>query len=463
MHKFLTLEGILLILGYLALSFLIVWFISLFKYKNDDETRRYFYLGFFYKIACCIGFAVIYDFYYHWAGDTYYYYLASTRLGQVLFQDPSSYFRIMLDSIDYTNIQTLSPGLAYYPVLRDPSRYAVHRFLSPFAILGGDNYYTINICLSLFLFLLNWEFFQYIRKKINCDDKITFICVMLVPSVGFWSSALMKDSFTFTFNLVFIMCFAKIFFDRKIRISTILGLILSAYIVKELKVYILYAAIAGCMVWLGSGYLKRVKSVFFKFIVAPLLVVTVAFGGMYALRFLSSNVGGNYGDVDSMLSQASVTQQDLKQEYYEGHSFDIGDFDGSLGGLITMGPKAVIAGLYRPFIFESETAVMLLSGLENTALLLLTLYVFFKAGIKYTIKQILGNPFVSMCLLFSVVLALGIGISTSNFGALVRFKIPLIPFFALGWFEILASKRKEDEAAAVEEKSNEEETPINHE
>lgn len=451
MHKFLTLEGILLIIGYLVLAFLIVWFISLFKYKNDDETRRYFFLGFGFKMACCLGFAVIYDFYYNWGGDTYYYYTASQRLGQVLFQDSSSYFRIMFDTIDYNNIQTLAPGIAYYPVLRDPSRYAVHRFLSPFAIIGGANYYTVNICLSVFLFLLNWKFFQYIRTKINCSDKAAFICVMLIPSVGFWSSALMKDSFTFTFNLVFIMCFAKLFFDRKIRISTIFGLVFSAYIIMELKVYILYASIAGCMVWLGSGYLKRVKSPLFKFVIAPILILIVALGGMYALRFVGESVGGKFSDVDSMLGQASVTQQDLKQEYYEGHSFDIGDFDGSLGSLISMGPKAVIAGLYRPFIFESESAVMLLSGLENTVLLLLTLYVFFKAGVKYTIKQILGNPFVSMCLLFSVVLALGIGISTSNFGALVRFKIPLIPFFALGWLEILFTKRKEAELAEASE------------
>ncbi len=456
MHKFLTLEGVLLILGYLALAFLIVWFISLFKYKNDDETRRYFFLGFAFKMACCIGFAVIYDFYYNWGGDTYYYYTASQRLGKVLFQDSSSYFRIMFDTIDVNNIQTLAPGIAYYPVLRDPSRYAVHRFLSPFAIIGGENYYTVNICLSLFLFLLNWKFFQYIRTKINCSDKMAFICIMLIPSVGFWSSAIMKDSFTFTFNLVFIMCFAKIFFDRRIRILTIFGLLLSAYILMELKVYILYASIAGCMVWLGSGYIKRIKSTLFKFIIAPLLILIVAFGGMYALRFVGESVGGTYGDVDKMLSQASVTQQDLKQEYYKGHSFDIGDFDGSLGSLISMGPKAVIAGLYRPFIFESGNAVMLLSGLENTVLLLLTLYVFFKAGVKYTIKQILGNPFVSMCLLFSVVLALGIGISTSNFGALVRFKIPLIPFFALGWLEILFSKKKEMELAEAEENKPEE-------
>ncbi|MBR5984756.1 MAG: hypothetical protein IK025_13680 [Bacteroidales bacterium] len=457
MHKFLTLEGVLLILGYLALAFLIVWFISLFKYKNDDETKRYFFLGFGFKMACCIGFAVIYDFYYGWAGDTYSYFMSSTRLGRVLFQDPSSYFSILFDTIDKTNINTLPSGLAYYPAFRDPSKYALHRFLSPFAIIGGDNYYTINICLAVFTYLLNWKFFQYIRTKINCSNKFTFICIMMVPSVGFWSSALMKDSFTFTFNLVFIMCFAKIFFDRKIRISTILGLLLSAYIVMELKVYILYAAIAGCMVWLGSGYIKRVKSTLFKFIIAPLLILIVAFGGMYALRFVGESVGGTFSNVDSMLNQASVTQQDLKQEYYEGHAFDIGDFDGSLGSLLAMGPKAIIAGLYRPFIFESGSAVMLLSGLENSAFLILSIFVFFKAGIKYTIKQILGNPFVSMCFLFSVVLALGIGISTSNFGALVRFKIPLIPFFALGWLEILSTKRKENEAIAAEEAKNSEE------
>ena len=108
MHKFLTLEGILLIIGYLALAFLIVWFISLFKYKNDDETRRYFFLGFGFKMACCLGYALIYDFYYGWAGDTYIYYLSSQRLGMVLFQDPASYFRIIFDTIDSNNINTLS-------------------------------------------------------------------------------------------------------------------------------------------------------------------------------------------------------------------------------------------------------------------------------------------------------------------------------------------------------------------
>ena len=47
-------------------------------------------------------------------------------------------------------------------------------------------------------------------------------------------------------------------------------------------------------------------------------------------------------------------------------------------------------------------------------------------------------------------------------GKIDRFKIPLIPFFALGWFEILSSKRKEDELAVSEEKNTQEETTISN-
>lgn len=273
---------------------------------------------------------------------------------------------------------------------------------------------------------------------------------MLIPSVGFWSSGLMKDSFTFSFCLLFITSFAKLFIDRKLNVFTIIALLLSSYIIMQLKVYILYSVIGACMVWLGLTYLQKVKSTVFKLAVAPLILLVVIVGAAVALRYVSQNVGGVFGDVDSMLNKASAAQMDLKQDYYEGEAFDIGDFDGSISSLISLAPKALIAGLFRPHIFECHSVVMILSGLENTALLLLTIWVFFKSGIKFTLKQFFTNSFVAMCMSFAVVLALGIGISTSNFGALVRFKIPLVPFFALGLYEIYFTKKaiKEQEETA---------------
>lgn len=73
---------------------------------------------------------------------------------------------------------------------------------------------------------------------------------------------------------------------------------------------------------------------------------------------------------------------------------------------------------------------MLLSALESLAFVWITLYVLYKARGK--IISTLKNPEVAFCLIFSIVFAFSVGISTYNFGTLSRYKIPLIPFYLIG-------------------------------
>jgi hypothetical protein len=148
-----------------------------------------------------------------------------------------------------------------------------------------------------------------------------------------------------------------------------------------------------------------------------------------------------------MVEKAWVTQDDLKQDYYGGNSFDIGGFDPTLGGMLSKAPKAVIAGLYRPFIWESKNVFMLISGIENLIFLLLTIYIILRTGPIKVIKQILNEPFLIFCLVFAIIMAFFIGLTTANFGALVRYKIPLIPFFLFGLL-LIFQKRKENTVEA---------------
>jgi ABC-type sulfate transport system permease component len=60
-----------------------------------------------------------------------------------------------------------------------------------------------------------------------------------------------------------------------------------------------------------------------------------------------------------------------------------------------------------------------------------TLYLIFKSGFKNFIKY-LTNPEVALCLVFTLVLGFAVGLTAFNFGALVRFKIPLLPFYLVG-------------------------------
>jgi hypothetical protein len=49
--------------------------------------------------------------------------------------------------------------------------------------------------------------------------------------------------------------------------------------------------------------------------------------------------------------------------------------------------------------------------------------------VKWRVFQYFKSPEVVFCLIFSLVFAFGVGISTYNFGSLARYKIPLFPYY----------------------------------
>jgi hypothetical protein len=62
------------------------------------------------------------------------------------------------------------------------------------------------------------------------------------------------------------------------------------------------------------------------------------------------------------------------QEGWANSNFSLGvEFDGTLISLVKMAPAAIVATLYRPFIWESHKPSTLLSSLESLAIMLLTL------------------------------------------------------------------------------------------
>jgi hypothetical protein len=73
---------------------------------------------------------------------------------------------------------------------------------------------------------------------------------------------------------------------------------------------------------------------------------------------------------------------------------------------------------------------MLLAAIENTILLLLTLFLLVRVGFRKVYTLIQNQPLLVFSLVFSIFFAFAVGLSTSNFGALVRYKIPAMPFYA---------------------------------
>lgn len=442
MENYLTWGGLSLIVVYMAILLIVFRSYANAHYKNTPLISKYFRYGVLVKLFAGIGFALIFDFYYGRGGDSFSYFGNSCRLGMVLSENPLDFFKMLFGFVNSSNIHSLDPNISYIPNLKWPVMYATHRFISPFTILGFRNYYVTIICLNVVLFIFNWRVFMHFNKLFPDKTKILAICLLFIPSALFWGSGIVKDSFTYVFTLLFIVYFHKIFMLRKLKIFNVIKLLLCVYILVSLKPYILYSALASCFIWAGLNYTQQVKSRALRVFVLPIAMIAFGLGGMYVLNNVMNQVGGAYKDVDSMLNKAVVSQQDLKRDYYKGSSFDIGDYDATIQGAASVTPAAIIAGLYRPFIWEARSAVMVLSGIENLVLLLLTLYILLRAGPIFFLRQISLEPFLMFCFIFALVMAMGIGLSTSNFGALVRFRIPLLPFFFLAWLFIYDNYRK---------------------
>ncbi|MFT6828639.1 MAG: hypothetical protein ACI9GZ_003758, partial [Bacteroidia bacterium] len=50
---------------------------------------------------------------------------------------------------------------------------------------------------------------------------------------------------------------------------------------------------------------------------------------------------------------------------------------------------------------------------------------------KKRLLVVFDDPFLVFCLIFSILFAFAVGVSTANFGTLMRYKIPMMPFFLI--------------------------------
>ena len=116
----------------------------------------------------------------------------------------------------------------------------------------------------------------------------------------------------------------------------------------------------------------------------------------------------------------------------EGSAYNLGGFDPTLTGMLSKFPLAVNVTLFRPYLWEAKKIIMAFSAIEAFLFLFLTLKILFTIKPAKIWQTVSRDPTIQFCFVFSFIFAFAVGISSYNFGALSRYKIPCMPFYALG-------------------------------
>ncbi len=432
MHPNLSIFDLLLTPLYVLAAFAYAYTVTKKNIKNRPEYA-YFTKGLMIRIFGAIALGLVYFFYYG-GGDTINYHKTACAYSKLFFVNKEDFLLGWLGNAkSYFLPFDESTG---YPVYRptDSHAFFVVRLLVPIVTMGFYSYFSSAVLTALITYGGIWKLYQTFLQEFPQLKRELALACLFIPSCVFWGSGLMKDSFTLSATGWFTYAFYHFFIKKNRNLQYIVFLFISSFVILAIKPYIFFAILPGSILWLSNNTIKKINHAFLRMIATPLLLSFAGIGGFFALNQMGDSLG--VYKVDKVLDQAVVVQQDMKADHYGGNAYDIGDFDASAGGVTLKAPQAIFAGIFRPGLWDVRNAVMLISALENSYLLFLTIFLLIKLKFFGFFRYINKNSLLLFSILFSIFFAFSVGLTVANFGSLVRLRIPELPFFVASLFII---------------------------
>lgn len=398
----------------------------------NRNTKKYFIPALILRFGGAIALGLIYQFHYG-GGDTFNYWTHGSQwIWKAFLEDPA----IAVELIFNENIHTISNFEYAQKILFffDPDSYFVIRIAGIFDILSLGTYSTNSLFFAGFSFIAAWMLFSTLSKHYPKNTKALSFAILFFPSIVFWGSGLLKDSITLSALFLLVNALFQILTQKKYKFFNFLIIVFSCWLLYNIKPYILFCTIPALATWLYSAQIKKIGSAVLKAVIAPFLIGIFGLFGFIATT--QATLDNSHYSLDNIAERAWITAYDIR--FYTGKNagsgYTLGEQDGSWQGMLALAPAAVNVSFFRPYLWEVQNPLMLLMALESLIILLL----FFRFVWTRKVKYLLNDPFLIFCLCFSLVFAFAVGVSTYNFGTLMRYRIPLLSFFLI---PILISKR----------------------
>ncbi len=403
----------------------IFFFLSYLKKKQPPEIRRYFLPGYYIRMAGIALFLIHHILIYTGGVDSFTYYWATNSMWEMFSINPSEVFKIIFTTTDLSDYT--------YPIsefLFMPNEAFSVRLFSVISFFCFNSYIVISLVAGLFAFGGCWKIFKIFHSLYPSHHKVLAVSTLFIPSVFFWSSVISKEilcigAMGFLFDALY-----KFFIVKKNRVLHAAGILLFSYLLIRVKLYILMAFIPSLMVLLLLRWVKRLRSALLRKLAFP--VILFVFGILSFLVLDTLGAALSQFALDKIMENIVTTYKYLTQEGFAESRYTLGEFSSTLSGVLNMAPAGINVTLFRPYVWEANKPITLLASLESTITLLITLFVVLKVGILRTLSKIGSDPILLFCLVFAMVFALAVGITSGNFGTLMRYKIPMMPFYFTG-------------------------------
>lgn len=298
------------------------------------------------------------------------------------------------------------------------------------AVAGAITFVTgpsvLAVCLVVALLAMLGQLATYkvVREDHPEEERLPLaLSLLLVPSVVLWSSALAKEAVAVAFFGLLCAAAHKIA-HRKGVIANVVWVVVGGVGVGMVKPYILFPLVLAAAVWF---YVSR-RDPRMPGIRPAYLVIAAALAavGIAAMGAAFPEFG------TAKLTETTAMQQAAGAQAGGGSYIEIGNAEATtFQGQLPYVPLALANALFRPFIFETRNAPMLGASMETTVLTIMVVALVWRFRWRRVKDAVLGSPTLSFALVFVLTFGVAVGLATTNLGTLSRYRMPMMPFYAV--------------------------------
>jgi hypothetical protein len=358
------------------------------------------------------------------------------------------------------------------------------RFHALVRLLSGSFYAVHALAIVIVSFIGQFAFYKTFKAYFPGREKVLAIIIFLTPSVLFWSSGVLKEPlalallglFLYTFMQVFVQGLRKWKYIVVLIVCFLLFMILKPYILvlvlfplitfvlaKRFRIRRIALFYATTLLLVYGSAVIVLKYVFHKDVINTIVVrqndfISLSKGGIFFVNSknylrLEYKDADQYVLVDSanfvcrIKPHASLMYWDLDHirdtvfvkdnadtNLYKfltvnkpaGSGISMERLDYSFSSFARLLPRSLFNVLCRPFFYKAHSAAELVASMENLFILLFFIFCF-----VFRIKEEKNRNLLWFCIAVVILSFCLIGITTTVAGAIVRYKVPFMPFLLM--------------------------------
>jgi hypothetical protein len=231
---------------------------------------------------------------------------------------------------------------------------------------------------------------------------------------------------------------------RRSPVKCLVILIAAGYVLTSIRSYLLLSFALSMSFWLFNMLISRLftRRIIHRLLNAGFVLFIAGLSWVIVSHIDSAEMTAIF-DIGKILEQSALTGNYIQRVSQEnGSAYFIGEIEPSIAGFARLAPAAINVTFFRPYLWEANKPLLLIAGLESLLFVIATVYLLIKVSPLRIIRTVLADPFILSGVCFCLVFAVFVGISSMNFGALGRYKIPALPLYMISILLILDKNGK---------------------